>query len=162
MLDSEPSPVSIVGPTPSQEPANYTSDGKTVSRLDGSTGPNGGLVGYNSNGDKVEHLLVDGVEDDDLVLSENILRRSDRTIMEAYDAIWDRVWQERTLSHTGELPVYRRNGNGQPQHDCAGDFCTVCEGVAREGPDDNHAILVGRLSALAWVLGQDWDGSEDT
>lgn len=49
-----------------------------------STGPNGGPVGYNSSGNKVEYIIE--TDDDDLpFVCANVLRRNGRAIVDAYN-----------------------------------------------------------------------------
>ena len=77
--------------SPTHERFNVVWRDGQVCNLPPTVGPNGGPVGYNSSGDKVEYLFNDDMEDS-LFLEENILRRNDRAILEAYDELWYRVW----------------------------------------------------------------------
>ena len=89
--------------------------------------------------------------EDSPFIEEDILRRNDRAILEAYDELWYRVWGMRRECLGGahapsrELPPSEESAaTGVPDSDVA------------------YGMLVGRLAALAWVLGMGWEEASDT
>ena len=73
----------------------------SVDEIPSSVGPNGGPVGYNKRGDKVEIVPGEDFGSDD-EFAENILRRSDEDILAIYNLLWDRI---RTAVHPPYGPV---------------------------------------------------------
>jgi len=136
--------------SPTHERFNVVWRDGQVCNLPPTVGPNGGPVGYNSSGDKVEYLFNDDMEDS-LFLEENILRRNDRAILEAYDELWYRVWGLRREC-LGGAPAPSREPPPSG------------ESAATGAPDSDvaYGMLVGRLAALAWVLGMQWEEASDT
>ena len=139
--------------------------------MQGEVGPNGYRVGYNEVGDKVEWLSPDlavGVSDGKKF--PMILRRGDKAISAACEEYREKVWWNSCWQswlhgiETGEEPTTEENR-------------LLLEGATKEAQrierkygdenlrarDDRElAIMIGRLSALAWVLGEEWDNSMDT
>lgn len=129
--------------------------------IEGETGPNGHPVGYDDNGDYVEWIPADqpGYEGE---IWPMILRRNDDDIGKEYQRLWDKVWWNRHMSHCeftdpAECPLH-------------GPGCDPARAlVDRYGLDFldpgemvEWGITQGKMMALAWVTGSDWDGSGDT
>jgi hypothetical protein len=130
---------------------------------DASVGPNGYPVGYARNGDKVEWIPD---EDHPGKRFPFILCRSDKAIGKAYAELREKTWWHWHQSymaqiHRGEI----KPTEGQMVHIRKG--IQAAKKIEKKYGRDNllndpyNELLHGRVSALAWVMGTDWESSGD-
>jgi hypothetical protein len=126
----------------------------------GEVGPNGHRVGYTEEGDKVEWLPDD---ENPGQVWPMILRRNDKAILKAENEFMDVIWYDRKLLLQQRL----KEGTATIDPDIEKGMLSAMHAVEKKygkrklrnyyHNDFEWGMLNGKLSALRWVLGDDWD-----
>jgi hypothetical protein len=128
-------------------------------------GPNGHPVGYDMEGNFVEWLPDQEDETGTAPPYPMILRRSDASIIAHHNECLDRVWYVRHKVAMQE--VWEGKSTTDPeilkQAIKAANQIEQTYGVDTLCLDDwEYGCVSGKLSALTWVLGSEWEESLDT
>jgi hypothetical protein len=97
-----------------------------------------------------------------------VLRRNDKAILAAYNEFKDKVWWNRHQNrlygiNSGEEPLTREQKPILATAKKAARRIERKHGKKNLGWDDfEWGLVSGRMSALAWVVGAEWNESLDT
>jgi pyrimidine deaminase RibD-like protein len=127
-------------------------------------GPNGYRIGFTDDGDLVEWIPSDenpGQED------PLILRRNDTDILKTYEEFKDKFqWNRRQIMIEKAEAMKALSSQERALLDFNKRFCAELEekyGKENLGWDDfEWGFLQGKMSALSWVMGAEWEESLDT
>jgi hypothetical protein len=126
----------------------------------GEVGPNGHRVGYTKEGDKVEWLPDDEKPGQEWPM---ILRRGDKAIQKAEEEFETVIWYDRKLVLQQNVKEGRETidpaiGKGMLAAMAAAERKYGKKKIRNYYKDDfGWGMLNGKLSALRWVLGHEWD-----
>ena len=97
-----------------------------------------------------------------------LLRRNDKSIIDEYNELWEKVWYNRQQVRRERLAagdVHLTQMDKKMLKDNESILRDIEERYGKENlrwDDFEWGLLSGRMSALAWVMGSDWEGSLDT
>jgi hypothetical protein len=126
----------------------------------GEVGPNGHRVGYTEQGDKVEWLPDEENPGKEWPM---ILRRNDNAILEAEREFMDVIWYDRKLVLQQKLKEGTETIDLKIRNGMLSAMRAAEKKYGRKKlrnyyhNDFEWGMLNGKLSALRWVLGDEWD-----
>jgi len=126
----------------------------------GEVGPNGHKVGYTKDGDKVEWLPDD---ENPGQLWPMILRRNDKAILEAEQEFMDVIWYDRKLVLQQNLKERKETIDPEIEKGMLAAMRATEKKYGKKKLRNSYqtefewGMLNGKLSALRWVLGAEWD-----
>lgn len=126
-------------------------------------GPNGHRIGYTDTGDKVEWIPDDEQPGE---FWELLLRRNDKQIVSEYNELRDKVFWYHHQNLRARIAAGQEQLLGQQEFFDAGEKASarIEQKYGRDNLDLSEfewALLCGRMSALSWVLGSEWNESLD-
>jgi hypothetical protein len=130
----------------------------------GQKGPNGYPIGYTKDGDKVEFVPdYDNLGE----VWPLLLRRNDKIILEAYKDFWDVIWWMRNTTRAEQEQVPSAIRSKRYKKFLQKHFPRVQRVKHKYGLNNLNkmfewGMLSGRMSALSWVMGSEWEESLDT
>jgi pyrimidine deaminase RibD-like protein len=128
-------------------------------------GPNGHRVAYNDDGDKVE-LIPDPENPGEFW--PMVLRRNDPEILREYNRLWDIVWWNRHQDFRESDRPHEIDWKLVSLQEFEDAIRAVDKNSASRDIGDilldnyDYGLVSGRMSALSWVLGAEWNESLDT
>jgi hypothetical protein len=126
----------------------------------GEVGPNGQRVGYTKEGDKVEWLPDEENPGKEWPM---ILRRNDNAILEAEREFFDVIWYDRKLVLLENIKEGKETNTPEIHKGMLAAMRAVEKKYGKKKlrnyyhNDFEWGLLNGKLSALRWVMGDDWD-----
>lgn len=126
----------------------------------GEVGPNGHRVGYTEEGDKVEWLPDEENPGQEWPM---ILRRNDNAILKAEGEFMDVIWYDRKLVLLQRLKEGAETIDPKIRKGMLAAMRAVERKYGKKKLRDYYhndfewGMLNGKLSALRWVLGSEWD-----
>ena len=126
----------------------------------GEVGPNGHRVGYTKEGDKVEWLPDEENPGQEWPM---ILRRNDSAILAAEEELFDVIWYDRKLVLLQNIKEGKEMNTPEVQKMMLAAMRKVEKKYGKSKlrnyyhNDFEWGMLNGKLSALRWVMGSDWD-----
>jgi hypothetical protein len=132
----------------------------TTDPAPGEVGPNGHKVGYTKEGDKVEWIPD---EENPGKVFPMILRRGDKAILAAEEEFFDVIWYDRKLVMQNNIVEGKETITPEIKRGVDEAMKRVEKKYGKKKlrnyykDDFEWGMLNGKLSALRWVLGDEWD-----
>jgi hypothetical protein len=130
---------------------------KDQSKQQEAFGPNGGKISILPNGDTVETFFDDDLEEETTM----ILLRGESQIQDAEHEFYEKVWWSRNQLLMDRAKEGKGKAFSEETIESASNTARRIEatyGIENLGWDDfGWGMVCGKLSALRWVLGSEWD-----